>query len=264
MQKIHQVGAADRFRQGRALTFTTASTPYGLPSAQELLRVLVNLMDPNDQQHTDSIRLSILGILQVGLETSGTLIAKFPSLSNMLVDQGCKFLFQLARSDNINVLRLALRVIMTLFDTMRSQLKLQLELFVSFGMDRLAPPSAFLPPKVQLSLNSGGQARRSASLPGTPRTDTMPSRAGDASSIEAMALEEASVGEQTPPAPTRPGVVPAKGLTRDLMLETLGYIARQPTFMVDLWVNYDCDVNCEDLFERLLGFLTRVSSAHHV
>jgi hypothetical protein len=28
--------------------------------------------------------------------------------------------------------------------------------------------------------------------------------------------------------------------------------------MVDLWVNYDCDVDSEDVFERMIAFLTRV------
>ena len=28
--------------------------------------------------------------------------------------------------------------------------------------------------------------------------------------------------------------------------------------MVDLYTNYDCDPNCENLFERLIDFLTKV------
>lgn len=52
------------------------------------------------------------------------------------------------------------------------------------------------------------------------------------------------------------GVDPA---LRELMLETLVLLSREPSFMVDLWANYDCDVNCEDVFERLIGFLTKVS-----
>jgi brefeldin A-resistance guanine nucleotide exchange factor 1 len=231
-----------------------ASTPYGLPSAQELLRVLVNLLDPNDQQHTDSIRFAILGILINGLEASGSRIVEFPSLRNMLLDQGCKYLFQIARSENVNVLRLALRAITSLLGTMQGQLKLQTELFLSFAMDRLAPPITILPPKVQLSIKTGGHDRKNVSQPGTPRPDTPLS--GD-SAVDSLIPEEFSQGEQTPPA-SRRTVMPAKGLTRELMLETVGFIGRRSTFMVDLWVNYDCDVNCEDIFERLIGFITRV------
>ncbi|KIO27117.1 hypothetical protein M407DRAFT_73603 [Tulasnella calospora MUT 4182] len=163
------------------------------------------------------------------------------------------YLFQLARSENVNVVRLSLRAIVTLFDTMGEDLKLQFELFISFTMDRLAPPVNPLPPKVQLSLNAGN-ARKVPSSPGTPRPDGQGSGSFDLS--DPLSLEGGRLGDQTPPTP-RPGVVPAKGLTRELMLETLAYIARQPTFMVDLWVNYDCDVNCEDLFERLISFMAR-------
>jgi len=28
--------------------------------------------------------------------------------------------------------------------------------------------------------------------------------------------------------------------------------------MVDVWLNYDCDSNCEDVFERMIAFLTKV------
>jgi brefeldin A-resistance guanine nucleotide exchange factor 1 len=45
---------------------------------------------------------------------------------------------------------------------------------------------------------------------------------------------------------------------RELMLEILILLSGEPSFMVDLWANYDCDVNCEDIFERLVGFLTKV------
>ncbi|KAG9016191.1 GDP/GTP exchange factor for ARF [Tulasnella sp. JGI-2019a] len=241
-----------------------ASTPYGLPSAQELVRVLVNLLDPNDQQHTDSIRLTALGILNAGLERSGARMAQFRSLSSILVDSGCKYLFQLARSENPTVLRWALRVIATLSQTMRSHLKLQTELFLSFSVDRLAPPMLLLPPKVQLSLNSSGQNRRNASLPGTPVLDTSYSNSSGNPSSDPLMLDPAA-SDREPTPPSRPGIVPAKGLTRELLLETIGHLARQPTFMVEMWVNYDCDVNCEDLFERLLGFFTRgVYSNHYV
>ncbi|KAG8863760.1 GDP/GTP exchange factor for ARF [Tulasnella sp. 330] len=238
-----------------------ASTPYGLPSAQELVRVLVNLLDPNDNQHTDSIRLTTLGILNAALERSGSRMAQFRSLSSILVDSGCKYLFQLARSENPTVLRWALRVIATLSQTMRSHLKLQTELFLSFSVDRLSPPMHSLPPKVQLSLNSSGQNRRNASLPGTPVIDSSFSNSPGDPSQDPLMLDSSAKEEPAPP--SRPGIVPAKGLTRELLLETIGYFARQPTFMVDMWVNYDCDVDCEDLFERLLGFFTRGVYANH-
>jgi len=43
------------------------------------------------------------------------------------------------------------------------------------------------------------------------------------------------------------------------MLETLAQVASKPSFMVDCWVNFDCSTESEDMFERLIAFLIRVS-----
>jgi hypothetical protein len=43
------------------------------------------------------------------------------------------------------------------------------------------------------------------------------------------------------------------------MMETLAQLATRKSFMVDLYVNYDCDQGSDNVFERLIEFLTRVS-----
>lgn len=209
----------------------------GLPAILELLRVLINVLDPNDQQHTDSTRLVALGILNSAFEESGHRISQFPSLEALVLDSGCKFLFQLARSENTSVLHLALRTISTVFDTMRQHLKLQQELFLAFTIDRLAPP-VFIPRPGTVSRLTGASPR-----PGTPDVGASPAPESE---------------KDTPVAPSRVTVQPARGETRDLILETLSQISRHPSFMVDLYTNYDCDVNCENVFERLIEFLTKV------
>jgi brefeldin A-resistance guanine nucleotide exchange factor 1 len=220
-----------------------AMPPYGLPSITELLRVLVNLLNPMDQQHTDSTRITSLRILNAALEVSGTRFGDYPSLSSIMFDHGCKYLFQLARSENPTVLYLSLRVISTLFDTLRPHLKLQQELFLAFTIDRLAPPTSPMP-KLQLQLATSKGRSSPSPYPMSPN----PSLLEDADS---------ELGSQTPP--PRSTVAPARGETRELMLEMLNSLASPPSFMVDLWSNYDSDHNCEDLFERLIAFLTRVS-----
>ncbi|KAJ7074218.1 hypothetical protein C8F01DRAFT_1099675 [Mycena amicta] len=216
---------------------TVARPEYGLPSILELLRVLINVLDPSDQQHTDSTRLVALGILNAAFEASGPRIPEFPSLLALTRDSGCKFLFQLARSDNVAVLQAGLRTISTLFDTMRQHLKLQQELYLAFTIDRLAPP--LLPPgKKGTIINS---PRPGTPVPGTP--------------VLGPPEKDTETGAATP---TRVVLVtPARGETRDLVLETLSQIAQHPSFMVDLYINYDCDINCENLFERLVDFLTK-------
>ncbi|EIN07683.1 Sec7-like domain is implicated in guanine nucleotide exchange function [Punctularia strigosozonata HHB-11173 SS5] len=211
---------------------------YGLPAIVELMRVLVNILDPNDKLHTDSTRLVSLRILNEAFETSGTQIGQFPSLSALVVDHGCKYLFQLARSDNTTVLHFALRTISVMFQTMPTKLKLQQELFLAFTIDRLAPP---IPPGFKPTrANSANAVSRVPSRPGTPQVAQPSDGVEDAGSV-----------------PARPAVAPARGETRELMLETLSQIARQPSLMVDLYTNYDCDINCENLFSRLIDFLVK-------
>jgi len=193
-----------------------------------------------DPQHTDSTRITSLRILNVALEVAGTRFGDYPSLSGIIFDHGCKYLFQLARSENPTVLYLSLRVITTLFDTLRPYLKLQQELFLAFTIDRLAPPILTIP-KLQRQLAKGSP--KSSPYPMSPNPNLLED-------------VDSELGSQTPP--PRPTVAPARGETRELMLEILTSIASPPSFMVDLWTNYDCDLNCEDVFERLIAFLTRV------
>lgn len=216
----------------------------GLPSILELLRVLVNILDPNDRLHTDSTRLTALRILDTAFEVSGIYIGNYPSLVSLIQDHGCKYLFQLARSDNPNVLYMSLRVISAMFETMRRHLKLQQELFLAFTMDRLGPPEAV---KSQIA------AMQQKGLLASPRPGT-PVSTSQVASTSSLSLPEGENGA----GPSRPAIAPAKGEMRELMLETLNLIARHPSFMVDLFVNYDCDTNCEDLFEKLIDFLTKV------
>ncbi|KAJ7888919.1 hypothetical protein B0H14DRAFT_3127156 [Mycena olivaceomarginata] len=186
----------------------------GLPSILELLRVLINVLDPNDQQHIDSTWLVALGILNAVFEASEPRIPEFPSLEALIVDTGCKFLFQLARSESNSVLHSALGTISIVFDTMRPHLKLQQELFLAFTTDRLVPPAP-LPGK-----RGNGQLTASP-RPGTP-----------ASATPVLGPPEKQQGSETGTAtPSRVLVAPACGETRDLILETLTQISRHLSFM---------------------------------
>ena len=69
-------------------------TPYGLPTVLELLRVLIALLNPSDQAHTDSMRLSALAILNTALEVGGESLGKWPELREGVRDEGCRYLFQ--------------------------------------------------------------------------------------------------------------------------------------------------------------------------
>ena len=68
--------------------------PYGIPAIRELLRVLVALVNPHDNQYTDQVRLVALGVLQTILETSGKTLDRFFSLRGLVTEDLCKHLFQ--------------------------------------------------------------------------------------------------------------------------------------------------------------------------
>lgn len=211
----------------------------GLGSVLPLLRVLVSVLDPNDQQHTDSTRIVALGILNAAFEEAGSSIGAFPSLRSIITDSCCKFLFQLARSENSAILHLALRTIGTMFNCMRRDLKLQQELLLTFTIDRLSlPPAKVLPSKRGL---------QASPRPGTPNLATPPLGPSDEKG-------EAKVA--------RPVFPPARGEIRQYILETLNDAVQQPNFMVDLYANYDCDTNCENLFEKMVEFMTKVNRPH--
>ena len=226
------------------LTLTGFSV--GLPSIVELLRVLVNILDPHDRIHTDSTRLLALGVLNTSFEVSGARLGDFPTLRTMVLDHGCKYLFQLAQSDNSSVFQLTLRTISTMMNSMRRFMKLQQELFLAYTLDRLAPPVTGKSSRLGTPVPRSGLFSPRSSSPGS-----------HTSSLEL--LEETDV-EKGSPTPNKPSVIPASGNARDLLLDVLSQISNHPGFLVELFSNYDCDINAESLFDRIIELLTKVHS----
>ncbi|KAF0385373.1 Sec7-domain-containing protein [Gigaspora margarita] len=211
--------------------------PSGLPSIRELLRVLISLLNPHDHQHTDTMRLMALSILNVAFEVGGRTIGRFEPLRALAVDELCKHLFQLARTDNMLLLSLTLRVISTVFGTLRPYLKLQQELYLSFLIERLTPPVSSMRTLAFDAEFSNISVNDSPLQSGTSTPSTNRERNLRASGETATATGE----------------------VRELLLESLGQFAREPSFMVDLWVNYDCNIDCGDLFEEVVKFLSKNS-----
>jgi len=220
--------------------------PFGLPAIKEVLRVIVSLLDPHNLQHTDSMRLLGLSMLCSVFEVAGKSIGRFPSLRAIVQDSACKHLFQLIRSENSTILTYSLRTFSTLFETMREHLKLQNELFLTFLLDRLSPtfPLALEPWKEEAS---NLLAMRRSSL------------------VDSRGLTpEPPPPPPPPPMPRSSDRAPAHGETREMMLETFGLLlgSYQPNqynadSLLELYINYDCDVDCENMFEKVIHFLCR-------
>lgn len=146
----------------------------------------------------------------------------------------------------MQLLSTSLRVISNIFDTMRPHLKLQQELFLSFLLDRLVQP-----------LSSTAPGARKAEIEAQLDLATWAKDASESGTNSLTASVNGRDRERERERDRERGGLNTEA--RELMLEILGHFARGKYSLVDFWVNYDCNVDGEDLFERLVKFLSRVS-----
>ena len=216
--------------------------PYSLPSIRELFRVLVDLLDPHDRQHADTMRVMALRIIDVALEVAGPSIAKHPSLATLAEDRLCRYLFQLVRSDNMAILHESLIVAGTLLATCRGVLKLQQELFLSYLV-------ACLHPRVEIPREPGIDPSLYAGVPQAPKlVKPPPSQSSSGRSTPVPVKDRQKLGMEGGS---------RKPDAREAMVESVGALARIPSYMVELYVNYDCEVDRSDLCEDMVGLLSR-------
>ncbi len=215
--------------------------PYGLPSIRELFRVLVDLLQPQSTQHGDGMRVMALRIVDVALEVAGSSIARHPSLAMLAKDDLCRHLFQLVRSDNMTVLNESLRVAGTLLHTCRGVLKLQQELFLSYLV-------ACLQPRIEIPTEPGIDPTLYEGIPEAPKLVRPPasSNSGRATPVPVKDRQKLGMegGSRKPDA-------------REAMVESIGALSRIPSYLVELFVNYDCEVDRADLCEDMIGLLAR-------
>ncbi|KAK4544424.1 hypothetical protein LTR36_004315 [Oleoguttula mirabilis] len=217
--------------------------PYGLPSIRELFRVLADLLDPHERQKTDVLRVMALRIVNVALEVAGPSIASHPSLASLAKDTLCRNLFQLVRSENIAILHESLRVAGTLLATCRSVLKLQQELFLSYVVACLhprvpIPDEANIDPSLYQGVPQAPGLAKPLPTPGTGSGRATPVPVRDR---QKLGMEG---GSRKPDA-------------REAMVESVGGLVRIPSFMVELFVNYDCEIDRSDLCTDMVGLLSR-------
>ena len=216
--------------------------PYSLPSIRELFRVLVDLLQPHNRRHADTMRVMALRIIDVALEVAGPSIAKHPSLATLARNDLCRYLFQLVRSEHMGLLNESLRVAGTLLATCRGVLKLQQELFLSYLV-------ACLHPRVEIPLEPGIDPALYEGVPQAPKLVKQPP-------------SQTSSGRSTPvPVKDRQRLGMEGGSrkpdAREAMVECIGTLSRIPSFLVELFINYDCEVDRADLCEDLVGLLSR-------
>ncbi|KAL4887478.1 hypothetical protein BJY04DRAFT_204386 [Aspergillus karnatakaensis] len=216
--------------------------PYSLASIRELFRVLIDLLDPENRQHTDPMRVMALRIIDVALEVAGPSIARHPSLASLAQNDLCRHLFQLVRSENLAILASSLRVTSTLLLTCRPVLKLQQELYLSYLV-------ACLHPRIDIPREPGIDPALYEGVPQAPKVvKPPPSQSSSGRSTPVAVKDRQKLGLEGGS---------RKPETREAMVESIGVLARIPSFMVELFVNYDCDADRADLCEDMIGLLSR-------
>ena len=216
--------------------------PYSLPSIRELFRVLVDLLRPQNKEHNDALRVMALRIIDVALEVAGPSIARHPSLATLAKDDLCRYLFQLIRTDSTQLLNESLRVAGTLLATCREVLKLQQELFLSYLVECLHP-------RVEIPDEPGIDPELYEGVPKTPKlVRPAPSQAPSGRSTPVPVKERHQLGMDG---------TSRKPDAREAMIESIGALSRIPSYLVELYVNYDCEVDRNDLCEDLVGLLSR-------
>nr|CAD7454391.1 unnamed protein product [Timema tahoe] len=166
--------------------------PYGVVCVRELLRFLISLCNPLDKQNTETMVHMGLTLLTVALEVGADSIGQYGSLLVLVRDEMCRNLFSLLNSERLSIFAADLQVSFLLFESLRTHLKFQLELYLTRLIDIVVSDS----PKVSYEL-------------------------------------------------------------REIALESVVQLWRIPGLVTELYLNYDCDLYCPNLFEDLTKLLSK-------
>lgn len=216
--------------------------PYSLPSIKELFRALVDLLDPHNRKHTDTMRYMALRVIDVIFEVAGPSVADQPTLAKLANDDLCRYLLQLVRSENMFLLNGSLRVAGTLLATCRKVLKLQQEMFLSYLI-------ACLHSRVDIPAEPGIDPTLYEGIPHAPKlVKPAPSQPSSGRSTPVPVKDRRTLGLEG-------GI--RKPDAREAMVESIGNLVRIPSYMAELFVNYDCEVDREDLCEDMVALLSR-------
>lgn len=167
--------------------------PYGMACVREVLRFLVTLTNPTNEQNTPNMIATSLGLITVALEIGGEQINKCSSLLYLVRDQLCRNLLLLLKPEvRLTILMASFRVCILIFESLRTHVKFQLEMFM-----------------IKL-------------------TDIITSEAANVSYSH-----------------------------KELALETVVQLWRIPGLITELFVNFDCDLYSDNIFEDLTKILSK-------
>ncbi|KAG5518758.1 hypothetical protein PMAC_002729 [Pneumocystis sp. 'macacae'] len=211
--------------------------PYGILSIEEIFYTLILLLDPHNKHNTDTMRIIALRMINAAIEVSGLVIGYHINLCHLITDKLCRYLFQLIQFDNFFVVFHSLKVVSLLLHVMKPFLKFQQEVFLRYAIsyvythdnvfkyssiDSIFYEEILDQPKFRYFI-SGKDISTS-----TKRKNNL--GAGDGS-------KEINI--------------------KEVIMECIFSLVQAPSFMVDLFVNYDCEINMCNLCEDIIYFFSR-------
>lgn len=208
-----------------------------------LISLFVKHLNPLNISINDSIRLSSLRLLQLTLSCFNFNNEGFnEDIFNTLSNDGCKFCFQLTTSSNLQVLLSSLNFVQTLFNKFDNKLKLQQELFFSFLLQRLTNNLNFNQHQQQSSnLSDFFTSYQSKILPSNLITNF--NKFNSSSSI-------------TPTFNPLKNSNSSHDLSKIILLDSLYSSIQSSNFLFELYLNFDSNIDRDDLFENVFNFIS--------
>lgn len=232
--------------------------PYGLGALREYFRVLISIVDTaNSHIYTDSTRIMAFQLINIIFDTAGRDIANHESLLALTTNNLLKHLLQIIRTENMMLLQKALTVTVNIFVTMEEHLKLQQEVFITYLLTCLSPLA-------EISREKGVDNIFYEGVPSIPTTvlAVSPKMPHPVNKLKTKKLSSSSSIANLKAAEPNTAMIPKFVTTRsiesrEMFVEALTTLTRQPSFFVDLYLNYDCDPDRSDLCTDLIGFFCR-------
>lgn len=195
-------------------------SPYGLPCVRELLRFLVALVNPLEPQNTEHMLELGLNLLIVALEAGADHLGNYSLLLPLIQNELCRALVALVSNPHqrATIFAGATRVGFLVFEALRTHLKFQFEAYLMKLMELITA--------AEFTTATGAVGQQPSVASGaTPTSVGVPL---------GVRLEQ-----------------------KDLALEALVQLWRVPGLVTELYLNYDCDLYCANLFEEVTKLLSK-------
>ncbi|XP_013613538.1 PREDICTED: ARF guanine-nucleotide exchange factor GNL1 [Brassica oleracea var. oleracea] len=176
--------------------------PFGIPCMVEIFHFLCTLLNIGENSEVNSrsnpiafdedVPLFALGLINSAIELGGSSFREHPKLLSLIQDELFCNLMQFGMSMSPLILSTVCSIVLNLYLTLRTELKVQLEAFFSCVLLRIA------------------QSKHGSSYQ-----------------------------------------------QQEVAMEALVDFCRQPTFMAEMFANFDCDITCSNVFEDVSNLLSK-------